>query len=173
MATKRFAGTVEPIATLGVAAWGMAGWVADISFEEWPQQDRLNDGKIRPAMVNDPAWYGFGDASKLVVAEVMRHVGVGEPFNLMLSAVMPGAEIELHADRQPAEWLFRVHVPLLTNDDAWFATWEAGEVVGDGGRRWNMKAGIAYKVNTEKRHAIWNGGDTPRIHLMWDVKEKS
>lgn len=164
MATKRFSGTVEPIATLGVAAWGMAGWIADIPFEDWPQQDRLSDGQIRPAMVNDPAWHGLGDIAKPVIAETMRHLGEGEPFNVMLSVVMPGAQIDPHVDQQSAAWLFRVHVPLLTNDRSWFNV---------GGQPWNMQAGIAYKVNTEAMHGVVNAGGSPRVHFMFDVRRAS
>ena len=32
-----------------------------------------------------------------------------------------------------------------------------------------MEVGGAYLVNVNASHGVWNGGETPRIHLMFDV----
>jgi hypothetical protein len=40
------------------------------------------------------------------------------------------------------------------------------------GTRVHMRVGHAYKVNTLKIHHIQNGGQTPRVHLMFDVRSK-
>ena len=60
-------------------------------------------------------------------------------------------------------WNTRVHVPLLTNDEALFIV---------NGIPYNLKVGGAYKVNTLAEHAVKNNGPTPRIHLMFDIRNK-
>jgi len=78
----------------------------------------------------------------------------------MLSVVMPGATIDPHTDELGRDWATRMHVPLLTNEDAFFIS---------GGVLHRLKAGFAYEINTRERHAVWNAGDTPRVHLMFDL----
>lgn len=60
----------------------------------------------------------------------------------------------------PANWVTRVHVPLVTNPKAEF-------IVND--TSYHLKVGKAYKINPEEPHAIRNGGNASRIHLMFDV----
>jgi hypothetical protein len=147
----------EPLAKVNVSE--AVAWIRAIPFEAWPQQHRLADGKIRPAMVSDINWRGFGNAAWPVV----QALGYNETnaYQLMLSVIMPGHSIEPHRDEQPANWLYRVHVPLLTNTKAYTKM---------GGKRINMKVGQAYQVNTREEHALTNGGLTPRVHFMFDVR---
>jgi hypothetical protein len=154
----RFTGTVERIMDVDPAA--LAAWVQAIPFEEWPQQHRLADGLIRPAMMNDPAWRGFGFARRQVTATIMERIGAGQECSPMLSVVMPGHAIPAHADRQLAAWRCRVHVPLATNERAAFIV---------DGERFHLETGAAYLVNTEREHEVRNDGETPRIHYMFDV----
>jgi len=158
----------------------MAEWISSIPFEEWPQQTRLADGKIRPAMVNDLRWRGFdqarsgpatkiGTSSELALALALMEGGIGvrggnvRLTGFMLSVVMPGHSIDPHRDEQIPGWLTRVHVPLLTNPWAFF------DVHDDGNRRYQMEAGRAYLVDVMRRHAVSNNGQTPRVHFMFDV----
>lgn len=134
-------------------------WIKAIPYEAWPQQTRLPDGLIRPAMVTDQAWQSFGE----VTADLVRGAtpdGAFRERNRLLSVVMPGALIEPHTDELGADWHTRMHVPLLTNPDAMF-------ISGDAVHR--MAAGFAYEINTRERHAVWNAGATPRVHLMFDL----
>ena len=157
MILARFAGTVEHLMALDVSA--MAAWITAIDFRDWPQQ-RLNE--LRPAMVTDPAWRGFGAIAEPVVAAIMAAHFLGcAADQRMLSVVMPGHAIEPHTDSQPPSWLCRVHVPLTSNE-------RSGFIVG--GVRHCMGPGHAYRVNTEAVHAVENDGDVARIHFMFDVK---
>jgi len=146
--------TCEEVGTCDVTA--VALWLSTIPFEDWPQQTRLEDGNIRPAMVTDPDWYGFHVVTDHLVNRW------GETYNRILSVVMPGHSIPEHVDRQPENWTGRIHIPIFTNDRAIF--------IADG-EPFHMQAGKAYFVNTLAKHEIRNDGDTPRIHLMFDVKE--
>jgi hypothetical protein len=141
-------------------------WLSGIPWEEWPQ------GKIGVQMVHDPDWRGFGAATQSLVDEVMRGpLGFGlcrvhqlglAAYNRMLSVVMPGRSILAHRDEQPYElWRGRIHVPLLTNDEAVFMI--AGE-------RLQMYPGRAYWIDTRHEHSVFNGGATPRVHMMFDLR---
>lgn len=133
-------------------------WIEGVEFSEWPQQHRLADGQIRPAMVTDLSWHGFGAMTEAVVSELMLGYPGCRARQRMLSVVMPGHSIDRHRDEQPPHWRTRVHVPLVTNPLATFN----GE---------HMAAGRVYEVDTREMHEVRNGGLTPRIHLMFDVVE--
>ena len=149
-------GTVEQFATVDCSA--MAAWLQSIPFKKWPQQSPAPDGSLRPAMVTDWNWHRFGEHAKPIV----EALGFNRTSQWMLSAVMPGQEIPPHVDEQPSDWLYRVHVPILSNPQAIFRC---------GGQDHVLLPGIAYKVNTRAEHAVYNRGSTPRVHLMFDSME--
>lgn len=155
----RFTGACDLITSVDVA--DLVSWIGAIDFTDWPQQGRLADGLIRPSMVTDPEWFGFGKKAEPVVAQVMTHFPDGSAYLRMLSVVMPGHSIEPHRDSQAPYWQCRVHVPLATNEHSAFIV--AGE-------RFALEVGKAYRVNTEAEHSVENDGDTPRIHFMFDVR---
>ena len=135
----------------------MAAWIAAIPFSEWPQQRPVDD-QLRPSMVTDLEWHGFGE----MAAPVIRELGFeGHAYQRMLSVVMPGHSIDAHIDEQAPYWHTRIHVPLLSNDRALFIS-EGKPIV--------MTPGVAYRVNTRALHAIENGGTTPRVHFMFDAR---
>jgi hypothetical protein len=154
----RFSGGVERFTT--VDARQMTDWIQSIPLTEWPQQT-IVPGE-QPAMVTDPAWHGFGAQFGPIVHEVMETLPGLSSYQYMLSVVMPGREIAPHKDQQADYWLFRVHVPLTCNDQSFFIC---------NGKPHHMAPGFAYKVNTLAEHAVTNDGTTPRIHLMWDVRQ--
>lgn len=134
-------------------------WLDAISLEEWPQQ-RL--GELRPAMVTDPDWRGFGAVFGPTIEHLMQRFPAGSlAFQAMLSAVMPGGEIEAHCDQQADYWICRVHVPLTSNPEARFIT---------RGEAHHLMPGFAYQVDTTVEHAVVNAGETPRVHFMFDVR---
>lgn len=147
---------MEPFADVDVAE--AARWIGGIDLREWPQQ--VTKG-IKPAMVTDLKWMGFGTIVAPIVERLMAFFPGCSHYQHMLSAVMPGDTIETHRDEQPPYWLTRVHVPLLTNREALF--WV-------GNRSENLEAGKAYMINTRATHAVGNAGATPRIHFMFDVR---
>lgn len=154
-----FTGTIKELGPVSVTK--MVAWVKAIPFEEWPQQSRT---ELKPAMVNDLAWHGFGEAMRPVV-ENLSIAFEGSPdkaFNHMLSVVMPGHSIPPHKDEQPEDWLYRIHIPLTTNSKA---------VTIINGKEHHMDVGRAYKVNTRAVHEVVNKGKTPRIHFMFDLRK--
>jgi len=159
---ERFTGKIEVWAVFDKELDGMVDWVNATPLEDWPQQQKRANGGIRPAMVNDSdPLPGFAQARRRLTARFMWQIREARDYNHMLSVVMPGDDIYPHADKQPEDWLFRVHIPLVTNDKAWFFV---------EGERFHLSQGTVYLVNTERVHEIRNEGDTPRIHYMFDVK---
>lgn len=158
---RRFDGTVEPFAECNVS--DLIAWITDIPFAAWPQQAPAPDGSLRPAMVNDLAWFDFGKATNPLVHTLVEHwFAGGHDTNRMLSVVMPGDFIPSHTDQQAEGWRCRVHVPLTSSDAAWLAYDDDAHV---------LRPGVAYRVNTEVPHSIRNAGASPRIHFMFDVHE--
>lgn len=149
------------VAALGpVEARDLAAWIAAIDFADWPQQSFT---ELKPAMVTDLGWHGFGAISDPVVTTVMtQHFSGLVSEQRMLSVVMPGHSIHPHRDLQPPRWRCRVHVPLLSNEQSLFVS---------GGVAHMLIPGMAYAVDTRVEHSVTNDGHTPRLHFMWDVRE--
>lgn len=159
MNSDRFTGTVEYLADADVQP--LVAWITAIPFEDWPQQPRLADGGLRPAMVSDPAWHGMEQIAQPYIDQVLALFPAGSRAErLMVSVVMPGHAIQPHIDAQPPYWLCRVHLPLTTNEESRFVV---------GAEHQQMAVGSVYRVNTEVEHSVENAGSTPRIHLMFDV----
>lgn len=134
----------------------LVAWLEAIPWADWPVQ---NDG--RPAMVNDPAWHDLALVTAGIRYDVMTaHFAHCRDANVMLSAVMPGADIPPHADRQAPEWVTRVHVPIVSNPSSAFVI---------AGQDYRLAPGLAYAIDIRRTHAVVNAGDVPRVHLMWDV----
>ena len=154
---SRFRGSVSHLACVDVSS--LISWIEAISLGQWPQQSRH---ELKPAMVTDPNWFGFGAMADPLVQTLMTHFAGCRSHNLMLSAVMPGHCIEPHADQQADTWLCRVHVPLLSNEKSRFIV---------GGIAHAMHVGNAYRVNVLAEHSVVNDGDVPRVHAMFDVEK--
>jgi Aspartyl/Asparaginyl beta-hydroxylase len=147
-----------PIVTLERIHVGpLIEWIRSIPWEDWP---RLAGAPERPAMVNDPLWHSLALRTSSVRMDLLHHFPGARCSNVMLSAVMPGAEISPHADRQAEGWITRIHVPLTSNPKALFYI---------EGVEHQLQPGLAYAIDVRRIHAVSNAGDTPRIHLMWDV----
>jgi hypothetical protein len=160
---KRFLGTVEQFAVLDPAkVEAVVRWITAIPFEDWGQQKPHGVLPLKPAMMSNHTWHDFGETFDPLVADLLALYPGGIALQRMLSVVMPGDEIPPHTDDQCREWVERIHVPLTTNPQAVF-------VCDDGEHR--MQVGFAYRVNTEARHAVYNRGETPRVHFMFDVRK--
>ncbi len=148
-----------PFATVNIGL--VARWVSSIPFEDWPQQHRLDDGELRPAMMSDLAWHGFGEITDGLEREIMAHFEGWQSSWRTLSVVMPGHAIPSHTDAQRDDWLTRVHVPLLSNPSALFLSENSCH---------RLIPGMAYKIDTRLSHGVANGGSTPRVHFFLDIR---
>lgn len=156
----RHQGTVEEICSVDHS--DLMEWILSIPFEAWPQQNPKGH-ELMPAMVTDLRWHGFGERARPIVdAVVDEHFPGLTAYQLMLSVVMPGKCIPPHRDLQADDWITRVHVPLVSNEQSRFIVDNEPYV---------LNPGTAYLVNTLREHAVENSGETPRIHFMFDLRK--
>lgn len=83
-----------------------------------------------------------------------------------------GGELQRHTDQVDPEagnnigQVARFHFPIVTNDKVEFTVWNVQDIP----TTVNMKTGQCWLLDTRFPHRVVNGGDTPRIHLVVDVK---
>jgi len=79
---------------------------------------------------------------------------------VMLARMGPGGVIQPHIDANPAaKWPHKIHVPLTTNE-------KVGFVIGNTVH--HFPVGEAVEVNNLGPHAVYNEGDSERIHLIFE-----
>lgn len=84
---------------------------------------------------------------------------------IMIANLRPNKIIPEHIDvAQSFTYSHRLHIPLVTNKDAIFTV---------GGESMNMEVGNCYEVNNKQLHSVVNNGDTDRIHLLFDIYERT
>lgn len=139
--------TIEPFADFDVS--DIAAWLEEIPAEQWPGMADLDWHRARSRLgsLRDAVIGHFDGCSVMGYGLFLLAAGQGHP---------------THTDVQPAEWLTRVHVPIVTNPLAVVIT-DEGTV--------HMVAGRAYRFDTRRNHAVQNDGATPRVHFIIDVKK--
>ena len=96
------------------------------------------------------------------MAQAVRDYGYARGVfpRVKLARMAPGGAIQLHIDANPAaKWPHKIHVPLSTNAAVKF---HIGETIH------HFPVGQAVEVNNLGPHAVQNGGDTDRIHLIFE-----
>lgn len=125
----------------------------------WGIQSNLTDLEIPcpPYNVHKQGTDDYKD-TKLVFdfAEKIRKTF---PYSRQLSVAAhpPGTKINFHVD---TDSYLKIHVPILSNDSAFFFFEEEQFV---------LKPGKMYLVNTTKLHGTVNNGNSTRIHLFFKV----
>lgn len=109
-----------------------------------------------------PLW----DEWEALLAPVMAAATVDYGYNngifprVMLARMPAGGVIQPHRDANPAaKWPHKIHVPIETNDRVLFRI---------DGQTYHIAEGEAAEVNNMGVHAVTNGGDAPRIHLIFE-----
>ena len=132
----------------------LATWLAE-GGADWPPVKGGQPNRVQappealPAIHEVLSWFGG--------------VVTYDEYRACISRLIPGRTYEYHRDPQPPEWITRMHVPIVTNPDAWFM-WEPED-----GVRVHFAAGKAYAFNTLIPHNFGNDGAADRIHLTFDV----
>ncbi len=86
--------------------------------------------------------------------------GPGYFIRALLTRLPPGTEIKPHIDDgYSLKRCHRIHMPILTSAQTFFR-------VGD--TRFHMAEGEMWEINNRRLHAVTNGGDEARIHLIMD-----
>lgn len=110
-------------------------------------------------------WYEWKDVINPVLNQI--YPIFKNPFlnKCMIANVRPGKQIPEHTDSAQSFTLsHRLHIPLVTNKEA---------VMTIKGEERNMKVGVCYEVNNKQLHSVVNNGDTDRIHLLFDIYERT
>lgn len=127
-------------------------------LEATPQPWSRPASKTKPQRVFSLPAGLFESVAHAVLARLPGELVAHQP---MLSRMRPGQHHPMHTDSQRADWLTRIHVPLVTSPKAW--------ICFEGTRPVHLEAGKAYTFDTYKRHAFGNDGETDRVHLIFDV----
>ena len=109
-----------------------------------------------------PLWAQWRERLAPVLAEATRPYGYARAAfpRVMLARMAAGGIIKPHRDANPAaKWPHKIHVPIQTNDQVAF-------LVGD--TEYHFPEGEAVEVNNMGVHAVRNGGDSDRIHLIFE-----
>lgn len=146
----RFVGTIESFARVDVSAF--VDWLSSVPVEDWR----------KTADADWDEWggrFGYPLADKLTKTYYpgCRVSGIG------IFVLEPGQVHPAHKDEQNPSWVTRVHVPLITSDEALI-------IMDDGEHR--MEVGKAYRFNTLATHAVVNLGKTHRAHFVFDIVRK-
>lgn len=79
-------------------------------------------------------------------------------YRLAVNVLGPGASIVPHAETHLD--CRRWHLPIQTNPDA---------TVTVANRTKHHPYGVPFALDVHQTHSARNDGDTPRVHLVWDV----
>ncbi len=152
---KRFTGTCQFLAKIDVG--DLIAWITSVKREDWPGNPWNKPSHI-PCVIVDPLF--LQDKTDQAIAELMLHFPGCQAVSKAITVINPGDHVPTHIDSSTPEWITKVHVPIISNREAWFK-------VDD--QKCRMEVGSAYRFNHSKPHSLGNNGKTPRIHLMFDV----
>jgi hypothetical protein len=101
---------------------------------------------------------------------------LGAAHRIRLMKLEPqGGELRRHTDQVDKDSgigdgkVARFHIPLITNDDCVFGSWDL-----DGQRHdVRMRVGECWYLDTRKPHTATNNGTLPRIHLVVDIESNA
>lgn len=109
-----------------------------------------------------PAWEAWRRLLEPVLAQAVHDYGYARGVfpRVMLARMPAGGVIHPHIDANPAaKWPHKIHVPLTTHP---------GVVSFFGGAEHHFPVGEAVEVDNLGPHWVRNGGETDRIHLIFE-----
>jgi hypothetical protein len=114
-----------------------------------------------PAEGNKPIEDRAQLADMPYAAEIITRLIPGAAQRCLLARLPAGARVVGHIDQAPYfAKTIRIHVPVVTNDDAWMYC---------GGLAFRMQPGEVWALNNSSTHGVWNAHATDaRTHLICD-----
>lgn len=109
-----------------------------------------------------PAWPRWRGMLEPVLAQAVQSYGYARGVfpRVMFARMPPGGVIHPHIDANPAaKWPHKIHVPVTTN---------AQVVSFFGAAEHHFPPDEAVEVNNLGPHWVRNGGDTDRVHLIFE-----
>lgn len=152
--------------------WSVTSSTGDV-YDGWQVHSGFKDGKFNHITAYKsgfrPRWLHTkktqictGYMNELV--DTVTDMGF-HPCSIRIWMSNPKKSVGMHTDGPSNRYCARLHVPIITNDDA-IHTWypEPDDVTI------HMPAdGRAYLFRTNINHTVHNNGDTPRYHLIFEV----
>jgi len=109
-----------------------------------------------------PAWQQWKQLLLPIMDDITSVYGYNQGFypKVMFANLPAHSFIAPHIDGDERGHVpHKIHVPLATNDKASFFL---------GTEKYHFDIGDAYEVNNGVRHGVANGGETDRIHLIFE-----
>ena len=173
---------VRPLGAVGVE--DLRSHVARLSEKVWRQEDAakendfpcfhhtqhiifrfINGNRDPRRFYSNPIWAVWHRMLLPVMAWAAAPYDYADPVypKVMLARLEAGHEIDLHVDSGGSNpFTHKVHVPIETNPAA---------VLRVDGADIHLAAGRAFEVNNLVPHGASNGGETDRVHLIFEVFE--
>ena len=101
------------------------------------------------------------------LSEVITQIrGLGlEPTRARLTVLKAQGQSARHTDGDATEYCVRLHIPIFTNPACTFETdTESSHLTA---------SGHAYLIHVNRMHQVFNRGQTDRIHLIMDVRDRA
>ena len=119
---------------------------------------------------SNPSWAVWRPVLLPVMAQAAAPYGYVRPVypKAMLARLAAGHRIDRHIDGaadgtgSSHPYVHKIHVPLETGPAA---------VLHVDGKDFHLEAGLAWEINNLLVHGAFNGGETDRIHLIFEVFE--
>lgn len=184
LAAERNDHKTEGIRTLGAVDLGTTGQaIRALPEDAWDRPDdyranynkrgaiklashiifRFSDRRSTPFRYFDmPIWDEWQDRLLPLMHAAVRPLGYERHFfpRVMLARLPAGTFIPPHIDGDALGHVpHKVHIPIQTNDKAFFFLED---------ERHHLAVGQSYEVNNGVRHSVANGGETDRIHLIFE-----
>jgi len=149
-----------------------AAWTRSVAKQKgnWPHRDARHlslandlDGRHFRATIF-PKYTEYQALITPLLREIASHLGRRRKvLRVQFAWLGGGSTIAPHRDTSiTLLYSHRVHLPIVTND---FVTFECGK------DSINMREGEIWTFDNTLRHAVYNRGDSPRIHLIADFTE--
>lgn len=149
-----------------------SAWTRAVAVQRgnWPHRDARHislandlDGRHHQATIF-PKYAEYDDLIAPLLRLIASRLNRGRKvLRVQFAWLGGGSTIAPHRDTSVTLlYSHRVHVPILTNDQVLF---ECGE------ESVNMREGEIWTFDNTLRHAVYNRGDSPRIHLIADFAE--
>jgi hypothetical protein len=126
----------------GVKQQGLR-WAGDV--------EGIGDLRNRPDKIEFTVWQPGTE----LLHSVAQSIGVRNSGRVRMLTMRPMTTYSLHYDFD----LWRVHIPLITNPDAFIFV---------DGKMWHLPTGSAYLVKVEHHHLALNAGTENRVHIVFD-----
>lgn len=160
-------------------------YILQLPQELWQTQDNDKPNKFQPLgrtehivfqfvrdydnhmeVVDYPIWDEWKSRLLPILEAVTKPYGYenGGFSRIMLAKLPAHSKISLHIDPyKSSNYTHKIHIPIKTNPDVEFLV---------GHKRHHFLEGYAYEVNNKALHGVVNGGDSERIHLIFEYYEK-